>query len=91
MSYESFPHWIREIPDHFKTQEICHETVAQFSDALRYVPDHIKTYEMWNQAVLNSPAVFFLVPDCFETQELCIRGVDINQWMLNNIADYLKT
>ena len=49
MSYESVPHWIKKTPEHFKTQEMCNETVAQFSYTLRYVPDHLKTQEMCNQ------------------------------------------
>ena len=28
MSYENVPCWRREIPQHFKTQEMCDETVA---------------------------------------------------------------
>ena len=43
MSYESVPRWTGEIPEHFKKQEMCNETIAQFSYALRYVPDHLKT------------------------------------------------
>ena len=48
MSYESVPRWIREIPEHFKTQEMCNESVAQFSYTLRYVSDYLKTQEMCN-------------------------------------------
>ena len=70
MSYESFPRWIRENPGHFKTQEICDQTVAQFSYALTYVPDHLKTQGMCTQAKRNNQAVFVLVPDRFKTQEM---------------------
>ena len=72
MSYECVPRWVREIPEHFKTQEMYNETVDHFSYTLRYVPDHLKTQEMCKQAVRNSPAVFFLVPDRFKIQELSI-------------------
>ena len=78
MSYESVSCWIREIPKHFKTQEMCNETVAQFSYALRYVPDHLKTQEMCNEAVSNNPAVFLLVPDRFKTQEMCIKALEVD-------------
>ena len=67
MFYENAPRWIREIPGHFKTQEMCNETVAQFSYTLRYVPDHLKTQKVCNQAVSNNPAVIFLFPDRFKT------------------------
>ena len=82
MPYESVPRWIREIPEHCKTPEMCSETVAQFSYALRYVPDHLKTQEMCNQAVRNNPALFFLVPDHFKTQEMYITGVEVDPWQL---------
>ena len=72
MSYESVPRWIREIPEHFKTQEMCNEIVGQFSYALRYVPNHLKTQEMCSQAVRNNRAVFF-VPDWFDQQLELVR------------------
>ena len=78
MFYENAPRWIREIPGHFKTQEMCNETVAQFSYTLRYVPDHLKTQKVCNQAVRNNPAVIFLFPDRFKTQELCIKALEVD-------------
>ena len=61
MSDENVPRWIREIPEHFKTQEMCNETVAQFSYTLRYVPDLLKTQEMYNQAVRNNQCFFLFI------------------------------
>ena len=91
MSYESVPLWIREIPDHFKTQEMCNETVAQFSYPLRYVPDHLKTQEMCSQAVLNNPAVFFLVLGHPKTKELCIKSLEEEPWQLKYVPDNFIT
>ena len=51
MSYENVPEWIREIPDHLKTQEMCDEAVCIESYPLEVVPDHFKTQEMCNEAV----------------------------------------
>ena len=82
MSYESVPRWIKEIPEHFKTQKMCNETVAQFSYALRYVPDDLKTEEMCNEAVSNNPAVFFLVPDHLKTEEMCNEALEVDPWSL---------
>ena len=90
MSHESFPRWMREIPEHFKTQEMCNETVAQFSYALRYVPDHLKTQEMCEEAERNNPAVFFLVPDHFKIEEMCKKALEVDPWQLSDIPDYLK-
>ena len=60
ISYESVPHGIREIPQHFKMQKMCNETVAQFPYTLRHVPDYLKTQEMCNQAVATTQQYFLL-------------------------------
>ena len=91
MSYENVPRWIREIPEHFKTREMCNETVAQFSYALRYGLDHLKTQEMCSQAVHNNPAVFFLVLDRKKTQEMCDKALEVDPQSLYDVPDYLKT
>ena len=51
MSYGNVPAWIREIPDHVKTQEMCDEAVGIESYLLEIVPDRFKTEEMCNEAV----------------------------------------
>ena len=91
MSYESVPRWIREIPEHLETSEMCNEAVAQSSYAWRYVPDYFKTQEMCNDAVSNNPAVLFLVPNCFKTQDMCVKALEVEPWNLYNIPDNLKT
>ena len=73
MSHENVPRWIRETPEHLKTQEMCNETVAQFSCALRYVPDHLKTQEMYSHAVSNSPYMLRYVKDHLKTKKNVIR------------------
>ena len=40
---EIFPIWIREIPDHLQTQEICNEAVDIEPLSLAYVPNWFKT------------------------------------------------
>ena len=91
MSYESVPPWLREIPEHLKTEEMCNEAVAQFPYALYYVPDYLKTKEMCDDAVDNNPAVLFLVPDRFKTKGMCIEALEVDPWSLYDIPDNLKT
>ena len=38
----SFLEWIKEAPEHFKTQEICDEEVLTEPYTLCYVPEHFK-------------------------------------------------
>ena len=41
--YAAVPNWIKEIPDHLKTQEMCNEAVRMEPWSLKFVPDHLKT------------------------------------------------
>ena len=70
MSYEIVPRWLREIPEHLKTSEMCNEAVAQFPYARYYVLDYLKTQEMCDEDVDNNPAVLYLVPDI--KQKTCV-------------------
>ena len=67
------PRWIREAPEHLKTQEISNEAAAGFSCALKSVSDHFKTQEMCSQAVSNNPYLLKHVPDIFKTQKKCMK------------------
>ena len=40
--YAPVPCWVREIPDHLKTQEICDEAVRIEPRSLEFIPDHLK-------------------------------------------------
>ena len=44
MTYEIVPRWLREIPEHLKTSEMCNEAVAQFPYARYYVLDYLKRH-----------------------------------------------
>ena len=51
MSYENVPRWVRAIPKHLKTQEMCNEAVRIEPYSLEVVSGHFKTQEMCNEAV----------------------------------------
>ena len=88
MSYESVPRWIREITEHFKTQKMCNETVAQFPYALRYVRDHLKTEEMCNEALEVDPWSLYYVPDHLKTQTMCDKAVKDDPSSLQFVPDW---
>ena len=48
---EKFPRDLENVPDHFKTQEMCERVPERASGLFIYVPDHLKTQEMCNEAV----------------------------------------
>ena len=62
MSYENVPRWIREIPDHLKTQEMCDEAVRIESYSLEVVPNCFMAEEMCNEAVRRQPFTLYYVP-----------------------------
>ena len=62
MSYENVPRWIREIPGHLKTQEMCDEAVHIESYSLEVVLDRFKTEEMCNEEVRREPFTLTLCP-----------------------------
>ena len=45
------PWWLRDVPDHLKTQEMCIKAVEEDPHMLRDVPDQYKTQEMCEKAV----------------------------------------
>ena len=47
------PWSLAEVPDHFKTQEMCNKAVEKDSCLLSEVPDHFKTEQMCNKAILG--------------------------------------
>ena len=59
--------WIIEIPDHFKTQEMCHEVMRINPLLLPYVHDHLQTQEMCDAVVREDPWYLKFVPDHFKT------------------------
>ena len=75
MSYENVPPWIREIPEHLKTQEMCDGAVCMEPYSLEVVPDRRKTREMCNEAVGRERFTLYYVPDRLKTQEMCDEAV----------------
>ena len=63
------------VPDQYKTQEMCNETVEKSPRMLKYVPDLFVTQEMCNEAVQSDPWMLKYVPDSFVTQEMCNEAV----------------
>ena len=59
---------LTEVPDHFKTQEMCNEEVRIELSILAFFPNRFKTQKMCNEAVRNWPWPSF-IPDHLRTQE----------------------
>ena len=70
MSYENVPRWIREIPEHLKTQEMCDEAVRIEPRSLAYVHDRLKTENICNEAVQKDTYTLDDVPDHLKIQKI---------------------
>ena len=90
MSYENVPCWIRGIPGHLKTQEICNEAVRLRPYSLHYIPDQYKTQEMCNEAVSREPYILDYVPNHFKTQEMCNESICGNPAVFFLVPDRFK-
>ena len=75
--HENVPRWIREIPEHLKTPEMCDKAVAGFLYALRYAPDHLKTEEICSQATGNNPYLLKYIPDRLKTEKMYDKAIEI--------------
>ena len=60
--YANVPRWVREMPEHLKTQEMCNEAVRIEPNSLPYVTDQYKTEAMCSEAVRNKPYTLLFVP-----------------------------
>ena len=64
------PCWIKETPNHLKTQGMCDVAVRMEPCSLGFVPDHLKTQGMCSEAVQNKPWLLKYVLDCLRTQKI---------------------
>ena len=58
-----------QIPDHFKTRDMCNKAVKEDPFSLMHVPDHFKTQDVCTEVVEKYPILLTCVPDHLKTQE----------------------
>ena len=66
----------KDVPDRFKTQEMCIDAVDRNVLMFEYVPNHLKTQEMCMDAVTRNELMFEDVPDHLKTREMCDYAVN---------------
>ena len=82
---------LKEIPDDFRTEEICLAAVQEEGNELEFVPDKLKTEEICFEAVKKRSMALEFVPDKLKTEEICLEAVQKNAFALQYIPDKLKT
>ena len=73
---------MNDLPDQYKTLEMCEKAVEKDLYQLYYVPD---------DAVCRDLYYFLFIPDGFKTQEMCEKAVEDNPWGLEYVPEHLKT
>ena len=64
------PIWIRETPDHLKTQKMCEKAVHMEPRSLKYVPDHFKSEGMCERTIEKAPYLLRHVPNQYKTGDV---------------------
>ena len=69
---EEGPWLLCDVPDHFKTQEMCKEAMRALPNAcFRRIPDRFKTQDMCRKAVTKDPRILKYIPDHFKVGLAC--------------------
>ena len=89
--YKNVPRWIREIPRHLKTQEMCEEVIWIEPRSLAFLPDCFKTEGLCIKAVRRNPYALDCVPDNVKTQKTCIKAMRENSAVFFLVPDRFKT
>ena len=88
---EIIPVWIRETPDHLKTQEMCNEAIHTDPYSLAFVPDRFKTQKMCDKAINIEPFTQSHDHDNLKMREMCIRAVEASLGLLGHIPEWFVT
>ena len=70
---------VKNVPYHFKSQEMCEKAVVKDPWGLYDVPDHFKTKRMHEKAIEKNPLCLEYVPDHFLRHD-CLE--DDKRWLL---------
>ena len=65
---------LRDVPDEFKTYDLCWEAVSDYGNALEYVPKELIDSQICIRAVDNGLSLQY-VPEEFITQSMCETSV----------------
>ena len=84
-------HSLADVPDCFKTQEICNEAVRNKLYMIYFVPDHFWMQEMCNEIMCTMLDAFHRIPDRLKTQEMCEKVVKDDPSSLQYKPDWFVT
>ena len=68
--FANVPRWIREVPGHLKTKEMCDKAVPMEPYSLKFLPDRLKTEDTCIEAVRRKAYPLEYIPDNLKTQKM---------------------
>ena len=57
------------VPDSYKSQKMCNQTIDDYLDESKCVPDCYKTQKLCDKSVDTYPFAIKFVPKCFQNQK----------------------
>ena len=78
-----------EMPDQYKTHEMCNEVVKKCLCSLIYVPHDYRTQEVYERVVERNPYFLMLLPNRFMTQDMCRGAMKKCPWTLIYVPNWL--
>ena len=74
--------WFIEMPERFKTKDLCEKVAQEEIDMFEYVSDELKMQEMCETVVEIEPRFFDFVPRQFRTQAMYESVIEENTFFL---------
>ena len=85
--------WFRDMPDRFKTRDLCEKVVRQEVEMFFYTPNDLRSQEMCDYVIMEGKGhwLFFDINDEFKNIEMCRYVVRENCEMVIFVPDRFKT
>ena len=77
--------YVRNIPDNFKTPNICSQAVCMSPSSIMYVPGKYITGRMCNLVLRDEPSNFKHIPQEYLTQSMCDLAIDYEPDLIEHI------
>lgn len=80
-----------DVPESFRTYELCVLAIQKNSGAISYVPPHLQTDELFLMAVEKHGYSLKYIPEHLKTYDLCWQCVEKDPLALCGVPENLKT
>ena len=75
------------VPNYYKNQKMCNNSVDNYAHALEFVLDCFKIQKMCSKTINTYPSAMQFVSNCYKTQEMCAKAVDTCPFVFDSVPD----